>query len=275
MINEVILSLSAAGVELSEGAGLFSTESLIALLTLTGLEIVLGIDNVIFIAILSGKLPEEQRAKARTAGIILAVATRILLLFCVSWLMGLNAKLWPDAVWPFGVLSGKSLILILGGLFLIGKATWELHEKLESAEIGGGGASGAVARATFGVVILQIVLVDIVFSLDSVITAVGMSNQIAVMVVAVMLAAVVMVIFARPISEFVEKHPTLKVLALAFLILIGVMLFVEGFEKHVPKGYIYFAMAFAMGIEMFNMMLRKKAGKVRLHNSTLPAEKNS
>ena len=263
------LSFLAPHGAAAEVTSLWSWEALVALLTLTGLEIVLGIDNVIFIAILSGKLPEEKRGKAQKTGIAMAVLTRIALLLCISWIVKLTAPLFPDAPWKFAEVSGKSLILIVGGLFLVGKAVFELHEKLEADEH----PDGALARraaASFAMVILQIVLIDIVFSLDSVITAVGMSNQIPVMVTAVILAAVVMIVFARPISGFVEKHPTLKVLALSFLLLIGFMLFAEGFGYHVPKGYIYFAMFFALGVEMLNMRLRKKAEKVRLHYSTLP-----
>ena len=266
------LLAAAPHAQVPDDAPLWSMQSLIALLTLTGLEVVLGIDNVIFIAILSGKLPKEQRGTAQKTGIALAVLTRIALLFTISLMMGLTRPLFPGAIWPFDVLSGKSLILIGGGLFLIGKAAYELHEKLEAVEHTPGAGRTARAAASFGMVIFQIVLIDIVFSLDSVITAVGMSNQIVVMVTAVMIAAGVMIAFARPISSFVENHPTLKVLALAFLILIGVMLFVEGFGHHVPKGYIYFAMFFALCVEMFNLRLRKKAEKIRLHYSTMPSE---
>jgi predicted tellurium resistance membrane protein TerC len=253
---------------------LWTTESLIALLTLTALEIVLGIDNVIFIAILSGKLPQAQRSKAQKTGIGLAVVTRILLLLTITWLMALTRPLFPDAPWKLSEISGKGLILILGGLFLMGKAAWELHEKLEASEGGHAGGAGrkAAVAASFGMVILQIVAVDLVFSLDSVITAVGMAEQIYVMIAAVMIAAVVMIVFARTISQFVERHPTLKVLALAFLILIGFMLFAEGFGHHVPKGYIYFAMAFSLAVEMINMRVRKAADKVRLHHSRLPED---
>lgn len=261
-----------AHAALAPGVSLWSIESLIALLTLTGLEIVLGIDNVIFIAILSGKVPREMRAKAQRTGIAMAVITRILLLLSLSWLMRLTTPLFPQAPWRISMLSGKSLILILGGLFLVGKAAYELHEKLEADDHSGAGGRARAAGAAFGMVILQIVLIDIVFSLDSVITAVGMSSQIPVMVVAVILAAAVMIAFARPISDFVEKHPTLKVLALSFLLLIGVMLFVEGFEYHVPKGYIYFAMFFALAVEFLNMRLRKKADTIRLRYSHLPSE---
>ena len=270
-----VSSLHAAAAEtgahaaLPADAPLFSIASLIALLTLTGLEIVLGIDNVIFISILSGKLPPATRPKAQKTGIALAVITRILLLLSLSWLMSLTKPLFPDAPWRLGLLSGKSLILIVGGLFLVGKAAYELHEKLEVEDHAEGGGK-ARAAASLATVIAQIIMIDIVFSLDSVITAVGMSNQIPVMIAAVVLAAIVMIVFARPISDFVEHHPTLKVLALSFLLLIGVMLFVEGFVYQVPKGYICFAMFFALAVEFLNMRLRRKAEKVKLRYSHLP-----
>lgn len=244
---------------------LFAFDNLIALLTLLALEIVLGIDNVIFIAILSSKLPVEQQARARTTGISLAVITRILLLFGISWIMTLTQPLFNIFN---NELSGRDLILLVGGLFLIGKSTYEIHEKLEAAE-----HSRAVkAIASFTAVIIQIVLVDIVFSLDSVITAVGISNHIEIMVTAVVLAAVVMLTFAGAISGFVERHPTMKVLALAFLILIGSMLVIEGWnaeaahELHL-KNYAYFAMAFSFLVEMVNLRMRKQAAEpVQLHN---------
>ncbi len=258
---------------------LWSMASLIAFVTLACLEIVLGIDNVIFIAILSGKLPKELRVKAQRIGIGAAVITRILLLLSIAQLMKLTKPLWTDgpALLNLNEITGKGLILIIGGLFLVGKSVWELHEKLEAPETGGGehgghgvGSVAKAAVATMPAVITQIMFIDIIFSLDSVITAVGMSGQIAIMIAAVMVAAGVMVLFARAVSDFVEKHPTIKVLALAFLLLIGFMLFIEGFGQHVPKGYIYFAMAFSLGVEMFNIALRKKAAKIHLRNSTLP-----
>lgn len=244
---------------------LLAPDSIIALLTLTLLEIVLGIDNVIFIAILSAKLPVEQQARARTTGIGLAVFTRILLLFGITWIMQLTQ---PLLTLFSNDISGRDLILLAGGLFLIGKSTYEIHEKLEAAEH----SRTAQVLATFTAVIIQIVLVDIVFSLDSVITAVGISNHIEIMIAAVVIAAGVMLTFASAISGFVEKHPTMKVLALAFLILIGSMLVIEGWnaeaahELHL-KNYAYFAMAFSFLVEVVNLRLRKQAKEpVQLHN---------
>ena len=246
-------------------AELFTTESLIALFTLLALEIVLGIDNVIFIAILSSKLPVEQQARARTMGIALAVITRVLLLLSITFIMRLTAPFFT--VFGNG-LSGRDLILLIGGLFLIGKSTFEIHEKLEAVE-----HQNATARAvsSFTAVIIQIVLVDIIFSLDSVITAVGISNQLWVMITAIIVAAIVMLTFAGAISGFVERHPTMKILALAFLILIGALLVVEGWnpeaahELHL-KNYAYFAMAFSVLIEFINLRLRGTAQPVHLHN---------
>lgn len=244
---------------------LFTLNSLIALLTLLALEIVLGIDNVIFIAILSSKLPVEQQARARTTGIGLAVFTRILLLLGITWIMGLTEPLFT--IFNNG-LSGRDLILLVGGLFLIGKSTYEIHEKLEVAE------HDRVAKvvASFTAVIIQIILIDIVFSLDSVITAVGISNHIEIMIVAVVIAAGVMLTFAGVISSFVERHPTMKVLALAFLILIGSMLVIEGWNSEAAhelhlKNYAYFAMAFSFIIEMINLRVRARSKEpVHLHN---------
>jgi predicted tellurium resistance membrane protein TerC len=230
---------------------LLTTENAIAFLTLASLEIVLGIDNIVFISILTGKLPQEQQARARTLGLALAMGTRIALLFAISWVMGLTAPL-------FDVLehevSGRDLILLVGGLFLIGKATFEIHERLE-----GGGHDDDTARrtASFVSVLVQIAILDLVFSLDSVITAVGMADEIWIMVAAVVVAVLVMMIFAGKVSRFIERRPTIKILALSFLILIGVMLVAESFGKHIEKGYIYFAMAFSLGVELLNMRLRK------------------
>jgi predicted tellurium resistance membrane protein TerC len=219
--------------------------------TLTVLEIVLGIDNIIFISILASKLPPEQQGKARYIGLGLAMLMRIALLFSLSWIVRLTAPL-------FAVLgqeiSGRDLVLLIGGLFLIGKATREIHERLEGEE---GEASARVAPSLRGVLI-QIMLLDIVFSLDSVITAVGMVDQLGVMVAAVVTAVAFMMLFARPVSEFVERHPTVKILALSFLILIGVSLVAEAFDQHIRKGYIYFAMAFSVVVEMLNLRVRKK-----------------
>jgi predicted tellurium resistance membrane protein TerC len=236
----------------------------ISLLTLTALEIVLGIDNVIFISILAGKLPKEQQARARKLGLTLALVTRILLLMSLTWIMGLTKPLFTLPILDRGV-SGRDLVLLLGGLFLIWKSVREVHEKLEEDD---GHATSTRARVSFNGVIVQILILDIVFSLDSVITAVGMADNIWVMVTAVVIALGVMLAFAGNISDFVNKHPTLKMLALSFLILIGVTLIGEGLGFHIPKGYIYFSMAFAFGVEMLNLKLRSKEKKqkpVELH----------
>ena len=248
---------------LDAGGSLFSAAGLIALATLAALEIVLGIDNVVFIAILAGRLPHGQQALARRVGIGVAVISRILLLLSLSWVMGLTRPL----VTALGVeLTGRSLILLGGGLFLIAKATFEIHDKLEGAEAGTTGR----AAASFAAVVVQVMLIDIVFSLDSVITAVGMTNHIPIMIVAIVLAAFVMMVFASAVSAFVHRHPTVKMLALAFLLLIGVMLVAEGLGQHVDKGYIYFAMAFSLGVELLNMRLRQKAAPVILRHTELP-----
>ena len=237
---------------------------LIGLFTLTVMEIVLGIDNVIFLAIVAGKLPPEQQPKARKIGLAAALGTRLLLLFSLSFLLGLTQPVFTLP--SFGFLhdmearevSWRDIILLAGGLFLIGKSTYEMHEKLEHAKYAADGKSAAPSAAvSFGKVIFTIAVIDIVFSLDSVITAVGMVEQLWVMVVAMVIAMGVMLAFAGPISAFVDKHPTVKVLALSFLILIGVMLVAEGMGQHMNKGYIYFAMAFAVAVEMVNMRLRK------------------
>lgn len=232
----------------------------IGLLTLTILEIVLGIDNIVFISILSGKLPEDQRDKARKLGLALALITRILLLLSLSWVMGLTAPLFTLPIMNHEI-SGRDLILILGGLFLLYKSVVEIHGKLEGEE-----HSKQVKAVSFNAVITQILILDIVFSLDSVITAIGMVKQIGVMIAAVIIAVGVMLAFAKPISEFVEKHPTVKMLALAFLVLIGVNLLAEGFDQHIPKGYTYFAMAFAVGVEVLNLKMKGKSKPVKLHN---------
>jgi len=237
-----------------------SAEGWIALGTLTVLEIVLGIDNIVFISILAGKLRLEDRARARKVGLSLAMIIRILLLLSITWVMGLTAPL-------FGVLgyeiSGRDIILLVGGLFLIGKSTLEIHEKLEGVE---GHGSAKVAKS-FASVIIQILLLDIVFSLDSVITAVGMAEDVAVMILAVIIAVGVMLVSSGAISEFVDRHPTVKILALSFLLLIGVSLIGEGLDQHIPKGYIYFAMAFSVFVEMINLRVRSKADPVQLHQS--------
>jgi len=224
----------------------------IALLTLTALEIVLGIDNIIFISILVGRLPPEQRQKGRIIGLGLAMGTRILLLLSLAWVMSLTAPLF--SILGFEV-SGRSLILLGGGLFLLAKATTEIHANLE----GGGEHEAEPKVASFGAVLAQIALIDIVFSLDSVITAVGMADHIPVMVLAIMAAVLTMMFAARGIGEFVDRHPTVKMLALSFLILVGVSLIAESFDLHIPKGYIYFAMAFSVGVEMLNLRMRAKS----------------
>jgi len=246
-------------------AELFTTQSIIALLTLLALEIVLGIDNVIFVAILSSKLPVEQQARARTTGIALAVITRILLLLGITWIMRLTAPLF--GIFSNGI-SGRDLILLSGGLFLIGKSTFEIHEKLESMEHQN---TSTRTVSSFVSVIIQIILVDIVFSLDSVITAVGISDQLWVMITAIVVAAVIMLTLAGQISAFVDRHPTMKILALAFLILIGVLLVVEGWNPEAAhdlhlKNYAYFAMAFSLLIEMINLRVRGTTQPVHLHN---------
>ena len=230
---------------------LTSPESWIALLTLTVLEIVLGIDNVIFISILSGKLPEHERKKARLIGLGLALGARILLLLSISWVMRLQANLF--SVFNHGI-SGKDLVLILGGLFLVAKATHEIHSKLEHDP-----HAPEPKKSGFTAVVVQIVLIDIVFSLDSVITAVGMVDDVAIMIAAVVVSIGIMIAFAGRIGIFVERHPTIKMLALSFLILIGVMLVAQGFDQNINKGYIYFAMAFSLGVELLNMRFRGKA----------------
>lgn len=225
----------------------------VALLTLTVLEIVLGIDNIIFISILSGKLPESQQKKARTLGLAMAMITRVLLLLSLSWIMRLTSPLFPLLGQE---ISGRDLILIVGGLFLLGKATTEIHNKLEGEE-----HDTQRKAVSFASVIIQITLLDIVFSLDSVITAIGMADDVSIMITAVVIAVGFMLVFANPISNFVHKHPTVKMLALAFLLLIGVTLVAEGFEQHISKGYIYFAMAFSVLVEMLNLKMRASSKK--------------
>jgi predicted tellurium resistance membrane protein TerC len=232
----------------------------ISLVTLTALEIVLGIDNIIFISILAGKLPADQQARARQTGLMLALVTRVLLLCSLAWMVKLTAPLF--SILGFA-LSGRDLILLGGGLFLIVKSTMEIHEKLEGAE----NAANPRGAAKFGAIIVQILLLDIVFSLDSVITAIGMANNLGVMIAAVVIALLVMLKYAGAVSDFVHHHPTLKMLALSFLLLIGVTLVAEGTHQHVNKGYIYFAMAFSFGVELLNLRLRKKSTPVVLHEA--------
>ena len=234
-----------------------SPEGWIALVTLTVLEIVLGVDNIIFISILAGKLPQDQQKKARQLGLLLAMLMRIALLFSIAWVTRLTTPLFE--VFSHGV-SGRDLVLILGGLFLLAKSTHEIHENLE----GEGEHGTAKAAASLSSVLVQIMLLDIVFSLDSVITAIGMADHLSVMVVAVMMAVGVMMIAAGPIGTFVERHPTVKMLALSFLLLIGMSLILDGVGQHVPKGYVYFAMGFSVFVEMINLRMRKKAKPVAL-----------
>ena len=240
-----------------------SPEILIALATLTFLEIVLGVDNIIFISILSGKLPADQQPKARRIGLLLAMGTRILLLFSLAWVIKLTAPLFTVIGQE---ISGRDLILILGGLFLLGKSTHEIHDRLEGEE----GHSSAKAASSFASVLFQIALLDIVFSLDSVITAVGMVDQVAVMIVAVVISVLIMMLAAEPISAFVHRHPTVKMLALSFLLLIGMSLLAEGFDHHIPKGYVYFAMGFSVFVEAMNLKMRKKVAPVELREAYVP-----
>jgi predicted tellurium resistance membrane protein TerC len=244
-------------------ADLFTTGNLIALLTLTGLEIVLGIDNIVFISILVAKLPRPRQARARRLGLLLAMGMRIALLLAISWVMGLTRPLFSLLDRGF---TGRDLILLIGGLFLVAKATWEIHDKLEGGEHG----AVRVETATFGGVLVQIMLLDIVFSLDSVITAVGMARDVEIMIAAVMIAVFVMMLAAGGISRFIERHPTMKMLALSFLLLIGVMLIADGFGQHVSKGYIYFAMAFSLFVEVLNLRIRRRGEPpVQLHQRYL------
>lgn len=251
-----------------------SPEAWISLLTLTVLEIVLGIDNIVFISILAGKLPPEKQKKARTVGLALAMITRVMLLFSLSWVMRLTTPLFNIGDW-IGItnaewlqkmaISGRDLILLIGGLFLIYKSTHEIHDKLEGDE----GEAGVKAKVySFAGIIVQILILDIVFSLDSVITAVGMADHIEIMIAAVVIAVAIMMVSASAISDFVNKHPTVKMLALSFLLLIGVSLLAEGLDQHIPKGYIYFAMAFSVLVEMLNLKMKHgKRAPVKLRKS--------
>jgi len=240
-----------------------SPEAWVALITLVVLELVLGVDNVIFISILAGKLPVEERDRARMTGIALAVITRVLLLLSLSWIISLEEPLFTLPVLNVGI-SGHDLILLAGGLFLLWKSVHEIHDRLEGVE---GHASSRV-YASFWNVIIQIMLLDIVFSLDSVITAVGMANELIIMIIAVIAAAAVMIFASGPIGNFVEEHPTIKMLALSFLLLIGFTLIVEGLHQHIPKGYIYFAMGFSIIVELLNLRLRaRSAHPVNLHDA--------
>lgn len=238
---------------------ILTVEAMTALVTLTGMEIVLGIDNIIFISIMTSRLPQEKQERTRSIGIFLALFMRLALLFSISWVMSLKEPLFAVVQRQF---SGRDMILLAGGLFLLAKATFEIHHKVEGdgkAEQ----AAGEAVKAQVGMTLAQIVLLDIVFSLDSVITAVGMAKQISIMVIAMVISMVVMLVSAGKVSSFVERHPTVKILALSFLLLIGVMLVVEGMGGHVGKGYIYFAMFFSLGVETLNMRYRAKTGKVK------------
>ena len=233
---------------------LLSPEIWIAFFTLTALELVLGIDNIIFISILVDKLPKEQQELARKIGLFLAMFMRIALLLLLSWIVGLTEPVLT--LFDYGI-SGRDLILIAGGLFLIWKSTGEVHQLLEGEE----GSESAKVASSFAGVIAQIIVIDLVFSLDSIITAVGMVSEVGVMIAAVVASVGLMMLFAKSIGEFVSNHPTIKMLALSFLVVVGVVLIADGFGHHVPKGYIYFAMAFSVGVEMLNIRLRKKAAK--------------
>jgi predicted tellurium resistance membrane protein TerC len=237
-----------------------SSEAWAALATLTALEIVLGIDNIIFISILVGRLPQQQREFARRLGISLAMVTRLALLFSIAWVMGLEEP-WFTIL--SNEISGRDVILIGGGLFLLAKSTHEIHNNLEGVTETESNTS--VAAATIGPILVQIAVLDIVFSLDSVITAVGLVEHVSIMAIAIIMAVAIMLLAAKPIGDFVDTHPTIKILALAFLILVGVTLMIEGFDIHVPKGYIYFAMAFSVAVEMLNIRMRKKLEPVKLH----------
>jgi predicted tellurium resistance membrane protein TerC len=234
---------------------IFSAESWVALVTLTVLEVVLGIDNIVFISILAGKLPAGRRARARTVGLALAMLTRILLLLSITWVMRLTAPLF--AIFGHHVVSGRDLILIAGGVFLIWKSTHEIHQRLEGAASGQRTARAAV---TMGGILVQISLLDIVFSLDSVITAVGMANQVSIMIAAIVLAVGFMMFASGPVSAFVDRHPTVKMLALSFLLLIGVTLIADGLGQHISKEYVYFAMGFSVFVEALNLRARKGHG---------------
>ena len=246
---------------------LVDPQAWIALATLTALELVLGIDNIVFISILVDKLPAAQREKARRLGLFMAMFMRIGLLLVLSWIVGLIAPLFTVLGQE---ISGRDLILIAGGLFLIYKATGEIHQSLEGEE----GHTSRAVKATFGAVILQIMVIDMVFSLDSIITAVGMVDQVPVMIAAVIAAVLVMMLFAGAVSAFVERHPTIKILALSFLILIGTSLVADGLHFHIPKGYVYFAMAFSVAVEMLNIRMRKKSKQPAVLHSAYVLDKD-
>ncbi|MDX2052413.1 MAG: TerC family protein [Polyangiaceae bacterium] len=246
----------------------FQTETYVSLLTLTAMETVLGIDNIVFISILTGRLPQEQQAKARRLGLSLALVLRLGLLLAISWVMSLTNPLF--AIWG-KTISGRDLILLLGGIFLIAKSTHEIYEKLEVPHEEAAGTAAGKAAA-FGWIILQILLLDIVFSLDSVVTAVGMASHVPIMVTAMLISVGIMLVFAGKIGDFVNNHPSMKILALSFLLLIGVMLTAEGWGSHVSKGYVYAAMAFSLLVELLNMRFRARKSPVALHARFAEAE---
>jgi predicted tellurium resistance membrane protein TerC len=256
-----ILPTPRGGFEFMNMQDLLSGAALASLLTLTLMEIVLGIDNIVFISILTSKLPPEQEKKARNLGLFLALILRLGLLFCIQWIMGLEKTLFVIPLLD-APMSGKTLILLGGGLFLIAKATHEMYHKLEGAH---GDHEARGKAASFGFIIAQILALDLVFSLDSVITAVGMAKHIPIMAVAMVLAVIVMLAFAGPVAGFVNRHPSMKILALSFLLLIGVMLTAEAFHKEIPKGYIYSSMAFSLLVELLNMRFRKRQQPIHLH----------
>lgn len=238
------------------------SETWVSLATLTLMEIVLGIDNIVFVSIIVGRLPDAEQSKARVTGLLLALVFRVGFLFTASWIAGLTDPLFSIA--GFG-LSGRDLIMIGGGLFLLAKSTMEIHEKLEGVEHQAGGGN----KAKFWNVIAQVIVLDVVFSIDSVITAVGLAPHLIIMVTAVVISLLVMLAFAKSVSDFVHQHPTVKMLALSFLLMIGLVLFAEGMHAHVPKGYVYFAMAFSLFVEVLNIKMRKKARPVALHEPHL------
>lgn len=261
-MTELLLAAETAAASESWMQLLTSPSTYVSLLTLALLEIVLGVDNLVFVSILAGKLPRERQAKARRLGLMLALVTRILLLCFIGWLVGLTKPLFEIAGQS---VSGRDLVLLLGGLFLLGKATHEIHQNLEGED--GEVTNGMPAKAvSFGAVIVQIGLLDIVFSLDSVITAAGMVKHVPIMIAAVLISMVFMVMFVNKVSEFIDRHPSLKILALSFLIMIGALLVAEAFHKEIPKGYVYFAMAFSVVVEALNIRARSKRAKaVELH----------
>lgn len=244
---------------------LFTTPSLISLVTLTVLEIVLGIDNIIFVSIISSKLPRHKQSKARNIGLLLALGIRILLLFGISWIIGLTAP-WITVMGKS--FTGKDLILLLGGFFLIGKSVSEIHGKLEGAEEK---MTTKEANATnaLGWVIVQIAVINLIFSFDSILTAIGLVKDVTIMIIAVILSSIIMAVFAKGVNDFINRHPTFKILALSFLIMIGFLLAMEAFGFHIDKGYVYFAMAFAVLIEIINMQIRKKSRPVKLRNQEI------